>query len=184
MATNEVKRGIESLKHDLELYKEREPGRATEWQSRFDWAVARAQQYADYCHTTREKVLEAWEEVRDYWFVNFYQDSNQPDLSKGNVQSIDDWVAEGRRLYGEDKMDWKFKCPMCGHVQTAREFKEAGKEPYLAYQNCASRHGLGGRPDCKWTVGGLFRIGGRYVIDEKFVPHLIFDFADSINKEE
>ncbi len=48
-----------------------------------------------------------------------------------------------------------------------------------AFTCCASRFGLGGRPDCKWTTGGLFRIGGVCVIRPDFVPVLAFAFADT-----
>ena len=41
---------------------------------------------------------------------------------------------------------------------------------------------FGGKADCKWTIGGLLRVGGRYVIDAKFRPRLIFEFADRETK--
>lgn len=180
----EPKKGYESLKAAVE--------RTIEWGASFDspeqlrkqmqWVLDRAQQYADACGVDREVVLEQWETDRTYWWVNYYQDANQPDLSKyGSVVTLEKWMEEGERLYGKDRLDWKFKCPACGHVQTMRKFKEAGKDPRLAYVNCASRHGLGGKKDCKWTTGGFLRIGGRYVIDSKYCPRLIFEFAD---KEE
>lgn len=175
----EIKKGYESLKHDLDYWVKREPGRADEWKKHFDWALERAQQYADVLHTDRDTVLAAWEERRDYWFVNYYQECNQPDLTKkGNVVTLDEWVKEGESLFGKDKLDWKFKCPACGHIQSMREFKNAGLDPELAYVNCASRHGLGGKKDCKWTIGGFLIVGGRYVVDHKYVPHLIFCFAE------
>ncbi|MBO4499175.1 MAG: hypothetical protein J5732_02850 [Bacteroidaceae bacterium] len=178
---DEPKKGYESLSASYRYWAEREPGRAQEWKKKFDWALERAQQYADRLGVDREKVLEAWESDRDYWYVNYYQESNQPSLEGKNVVTLAEWEAEGERLYGKERLEWKFRCPACGNVQTARMFKDAGKDPHLCYINCASRYGLGGRKDCKWTTGGLLNIGGRYVIDKKFVPRLIFEFADKEN---
>lgn len=180
----ELKKGYESLKADYEYWAEREPGREKEWKEKFDWTVERAQQYADKLGVTREEVLAAWEQDRDYWYVNYYQDCNQPDLTGRNVVTLEQWEAEGERLYGKNRLEWRFKCPTCGHVQTPQEFKAAGIDPHEAYQNCASRHGLGGKETCKWTVGGLLRRGGRYVIDKRYCPRLIFEFANEEKKED
>lgn len=184
MTTTEPKKGLESLTAEYYHCLEREPGRKEEWRQKYEWALARAQQYADALGTDRETVLAAWEEDRDYWYVNYYQESNQPDLTgEIGVVTLAEWRAEGEQLYGKEQLDWRFRCPACGHVQTMRKFKEAGLNPQLAYLNCASRHDLGGKADCKWTIGGLLCVGGRYVIDAKYRPRLIFEFADKETKE-
>lgn len=179
-----IKKGYDSFKSELDYWCQREPERSDEWRRKFEWVLQRAQQYADFCHTERDKVLAAWEEDRTYWFVNYYQECNQPDLQANTglfgkkIVTLDEWMAEGQRLFGEDRLDWRFRCPMCGHIQTGRQFQDAGKDPHRAYFNCASRFGLGGKKNCKWTTGGLLAIGGRYVIDKKYIPHLIFDFDE------
>ena len=174
----ETEKGYESLVAAYRYWAEREPGRESEWKEKLDWALARAQQYADAMHVDRDVILKAWEEDRGYWYVNYYQESNQPSLEGKDVVTMAEWTAEGERLYGKDRLDWKFKCPACGHVQTGRMFLDAGMHTHLAYQECASRYGLGGSKDCKWAIGGLLRVGGRYVIDGKFCPRLVFEFAD------
>lgn len=184
MNKEEPKKGYESLYAAYRSSAEKWPGRESEWKEKLDWALERASQYANALNVDRETVLEAWESDRDYWYVNYYQESNQPSLENKNVVMMAEWEAEGERLYGKDHLDWKFKCPACGNVQTARMFKDAGIDPNLVYSNCASRHNLGGRKDCKWTTGGLLNVGGRYVIDRKCRPVLIFEFADKENKEE
>jgi len=175
--STEIKKGYDSLKQALDESIAHSPGLADIYRRKFQWVLDRARQYAEFCHTDRDTVLEAWENARDYWFVNYYQDCNQPDLEKSQVLFIDDWMEKGRKLFGDDPLDWKFKCPACCHVQTMRQFKDAGEKPDLAYINCASRYGLGGLSNCNWSMGGLFKIGGQYVIDKRFVPHLVFDFA-------
>lgn len=175
---SEIKKGIASLQaafeHDLEKHWRSEE----ELKHHLKWVLDRADMYAKACKTDREAVLAAWEANRDYWWLNYYQECKQPDVSGRDVFTINDWKFIGHVKYGDDLLDWKFKCPACGNVQTMRQFKEAGVDPNLAYLNCASRHNLGGKKECKWTIGGLLKVGGIYVIDEDFVPKLIFDFAD------
>lgn len=149
---------------------------------KLEWVLSRATAYAEVCGVERDDVLKAWEAKRDYWWINFYQDCNQPDPArmKGTpVVLYADWLKKGSRLYGPDMLDWRLKCPACGHVQTVREFKEAGIDEDNAFTCCASRFNLGGSKTCKWTTGGLLRIGGVYVIRPDFVPVLAFSFADT-----
>ena len=169
---NSIKKGYDSL---MDAYAKRKND------EKLQWVLNMAQKYADWCGTTRDAVLEAWEKSRSYSWENFYQPCNQPDPEKMQgtpVMLYADWRAKGTRLYGPDMTDWKFKCPSCGHVHSVREFKDAGVDEELAFTCCSSRFGLGGRRDCKWTTGGLLRIGGVYVVRPDFVPVLAFDFAD------
>ena len=180
MEKQDVKKGYDSLIAAMESDIKSEPNREKEWRSKIEWILQRAQQYAEHCGTDRDTVLKAWEENRDYWYMNYYQESKQPDLSsdKVKVYTLNQWLEEAKQRFGEDALDWKFKCPVCGNVQTMRMFKDAGIDPHSAYFNCASRYGLGGKSDCKWTMGGLFSVGGVFVIDDKFTPRHVFDFAD------
>lgn len=34
-----------------------------------------------------------------------------------------EWLKKAKRLYGENAGDWKFKCPVCETVQTAKDFQ-------------------------------------------------------------
>ena len=40
------------------------------------------------------------------------------------IMTIQEWREEGKRRFGKDYMDWKFECPMCGHIASIRDFKE------------------------------------------------------------
>lgn len=86
--------------------------------------------------------------------------------------SVEEWLAEGERLFGPDRMNWKFVCPMCGNVQSVQEFKQLAEEghrvtPDSARFNCIGRY-KGGRsaflddgkdgPPCDYTTGGLFNV--------------------------
>ena len=54
-----------------------------------------------------------------------------------------DWLAEGRRRFGWDMMQWKFVCPICKHVQTVIDFKpyaDRGARPDSARNECIGRY--------------------------------------------
>lgn len=98
---------------------------------------------------------------------------------------LPEWQEEGKRLFGDDILNWKFKCPMCGHVATVREFKDIGVEKLeSAYQECIGRYKGQGAPSkangkgCNWVSYGLFGIpsGGVLVEVDNSISH-IFDFA-------
>lgn len=108
-----------------------------------------------------------------------------------------DWVAEGEKRFGKDAKGWKFKCPMCGRVQSyniirdeivsgtfkpKRVFKmnEAGMPEATIYAECT---GAG----CNYVSYGFFS-GPVTVIHDPEFPHdenvkkncsLVFEFADA-----
>lgn len=88
----------------------------------------------------------------------------------------EDWLVLGEKLYGKDHKQWKFKCVRCGHVQTARDFKDIKVDPNgVVFFSCLGRwkKGIG----CDWTLGGLFRIHEREVQHEEGSSP-VFLFAD------
>jgi hypothetical protein len=84
----------------------------------------------------------------------------------------EEWTAEGKRLFGDDYNAWKFKCPICGHVQSVgdfRQFKDQGGNMNSAYQQCIGRfmkdpvhrpfgETVKGEPKqpCDYAIYGLF----------------------------
>lgn len=75
-----------------------------------------------------------------------------------------------RYLYG-GKVKWRFRCPMCGHVASVQDFKDAGaKSPSCAYQECLGRYTGKGTPKkgdssgCNWAAYGLFGIPAEHDI--------------------
>jgi len=54
-----------------------------------------------------------------------------------------EWRAEGARLFGDDMMKWRFRCPICGHVAAVddfRKYKDKGANPSAATQECIGRY--------------------------------------------
>src|SRR5215831_13752339 len=48
------------------------------------------------------------------------------DGSSANLRelSLEDWEREGNERFGPDKLQWRFQCPNCGHVQTPEDFRQ------------------------------------------------------------
>ena len=119
-------------------------------------------------------------------------------LHNGTITTVDDsaykvmeyheWLNEGKNRFGEDFLDWKFQCPMCGHISSIREFKEAGADNLVcAYQECIGRYMGKGSPKegdssgCNWTAYGSFEITngkGIIVIGKDGLGIKIYDFAN------
>jgi hypothetical protein len=101
------------------------------------------------------------------------------------VYTHDDWLAEGRKLFGEDRLRWKFICPSCGHVASVKEWKEAGASEGEVAFSCIGRH-LGANGDntfkrnggpCNYAGGGLIGLNPVKVILSDGKSQLVFDFA-------
>lgn len=45
---------------------------------KYKWVIDRAKHYAEKTGKTYEEIIEIWESNRTYWYMNYYQDCNQP----------------------------------------------------------------------------------------------------------
>ena len=98
----------------------------------------------------------------------------------------EEWEQKGKELFGEDMLDWRFVCPSCGHVQTARDFKpyeDEGATPGDACFDCVGRFDghdkvkmLSGKSPCNYSTGGLFCISPiRVLCGDKVIRSFAFD---------
>lgn len=97
--------------------------------------------------------------------------------------SEDDWHAEARRLFGDDKMKWKFVCPSCGHVASVQDWKDAGAGEGEVAFSCVGRHldnphhaFQQGKQPCNYAGGGLIRLNP-VVVQDGDERHNVFAFA-------
>ena len=74
----------------------------------------------------------------------------------GKEYTKEEWIAEGKRLFGEAYEDWKFRCPKCGNVAYGEEFKKLGVNANAIYCECIGRYIKG--KGCDWAAYGLFDI--------------------------
>ncbi|RKJ35209.1 hypothetical protein D7X33_38520, partial [Butyricicoccus sp. 1XD8-22] len=42
---------------------------------KYDWIIKRAEHYAEKTGLHVDEILNAWEEDRDYWYQNYYQEA-------------------------------------------------------------------------------------------------------------
>lgn len=97
-----------------------------------------------------------------------------------------EWEAEGERRFGKNKMDWKFVCPVCGHVASVRDYQAAGAPEGAVGFSCVGRY-LKESPGvflenkaspCNYAGGGLFRMNPVLIVDKDADnEHTYFDFA-------
>ncbi len=107
---------------------------------------------------------------------------------------IADWLQKGNALFGQDFLAWKFRCPVCGNIQSLKDFRDRGIDPHMAYQECIGRKlpksqrasNLGGTPGqngatrpCDYAAYGLFRgLGAPLVIAEDGHTVAVLPFAE------
>lgn len=152
-------KGIESLRSsvDRDLAKDN----FHDYESKYNWIIERAKKYAEFCNTTYEEVLNVWEERRNYWYMNYYQESAQP-LPDGKLkvyvfESADELVSKIKENGNKG-----FRCSCCGGITT---------NPY----ECNSGLKLPkNKKVCDWKTYGLFRGGVPVLLKKEMVVDYIF----------
>jgi hypothetical protein len=117
---------------------------------KFKWVTDRAQHYAEKLGLSADDVLDSWEANRSYWYMNYYQGSNQPEIKSDSVK-VFERLDDLRASLG----DAGFRCPSCGKVS---------KSPYECNH-------------CDWKVYGLLGHMGRGInvyVKEKLKGQDIF----------
>jgi len=91
----------------------------------------------------------------------------------------EEWLAEGKELFGDDQSKWKFVCPACGHVASVKDWRDAGASDGEIAFSCIGRRlekkrgafESKGKGPCDYTQGGLFKLCKTIVDGEGY-----FDF--------
>lgn len=124
-----------------------------EYCEKFKWVIDRAKHYAEQTGVPFSEVLAGWERDRSYWFMNYYQDCNQPKIKDGRVR-----VFDTKDMFYESLGKKTFRCPSCG------------SESNNAYE-CT----------CGWTSYGLFGTMGKGVTvlikDGMIMSHIFMPVA-------
>ena len=127
--------GYKKLLSAVEADEKKYPGRHA-YRDKLRWIVARAEHYSEKTGIPSSDILDAWERDRSYWYMNYYQPANQPEIIADNVL-VFDTTKELIDAVGTDG----FICPNCGCIS---------HNPYVC-------------KDCGWESFGLFGTGGRGV---------------------
>ena len=97
-------------------------------------------EYAEKLNLSASELLDKWEEERDYWYMNYYQDCNMPKIEEGKVfvfDTVDDFL--------KSIPSKKFICPFCKGITT---------NPYECNSGIKKDN-----KTCDWKVYGLFDLG-------------------------
>lgn len=131
----------DSCKTYLETYGDTNAdcGHTCEYCEKFKWAINRAKHYEEKLGIPWREIMKSWEDDRTYWFMNYYQDCEQPLIDSDNV-----FVFESVQAF-KDKCGQRFICPHCNGIST---------DPY----KCNSDKRIGGKV-CDWKAYGLLRSG-------------------------
>ena len=98
----------------------------------------------------------------------------------------EEWEKEGVRLFGEDQMNWKFKCPACGYVASVKDYKNYGANLSMVGFSCIGRmmenpreaFGEEGGGPCNYAGGGLIGLNPVKVIRPSGIPINMMEFAE------
>ena len=53
--------------------------------------------------------------------------------------SLSAWEREGEQLFGQDRLNWRFVCPVCGVVKEARAWFDASAPEAAVAFSCIGR---------------------------------------------
>jgi len=134
-----------------------------DYREKLSWAVERAKHYGEKLGLDPAALLDQWESKRRYWYMNYYQDAQQPRIDAANVrvfETVDEFKASA--------VEPKFRCPAAGGVST---------NPYTCDSGKKLERERGKTEICNWKVFGLFRDLGKGVfvfIKSELAGELIF----------
>ena len=112
----------------------------TRFTEKLNWVIERVLYYAEKLNLSSSELLDKWEEERDYWYMNYYQDYNMPKIEGDNVfvfETVDDFL--------KSIPSKKFICPCCKGITT---------NPYECNSGIKKDN-----KTCDWKVYGLFDLG-------------------------
>lgn len=138
---------------------EKKQGGFHSYRAKLEWIKERAIHYAEKTGLNASDILASWESGRNYWYMNYYQDSKQPKIEGDHVR-VFDTLADCQKSIVRSE----FRCPRCNGVS---------KNPY----ECESGLEMSKGEICDWKVYGLFGDLGKGVhvfVKEKMIGQTIF----------
>lgn len=133
---NTESEGYKSLARAVEQSESDWP-RGDAYRVKFAWVIERSHHYAEKTGIGADEILDAWEKRRNYWFLNYYQDVNQPRIDSPRVRVFD--TLDALKVAIELPA---YRCPACNGISTSPSVCDTGLP-------------MRGGKVCDWTVGGL-----------------------------
>ena len=129
---------------------------------KFKWIIDRANHYSEKTGIDAADVLDSWENDRNYWYMNYYQESSQPKIETDKIR-----VFETFDDLRESVGNLGFRCPCCNGVS---------KDAYACDSGIIVPKIKDGKDGpCNWKAYGLFKINTIHVfVKEKCAMTEIF----------
>lgn len=126
---------------------------------KFKWTVDRAKAYGEKTGLDWKDILAQWERDRDCWYMNYYQEYNQPDPEGNEDIRVFETIEAGRASFAGKG----FGCPSCNKVSS---------DPCV----CSN---------CGWAIFGLVPSKGSYLFakDNMRLYHIFTPVAWEIRKK-
>jgi len=121
-----------------------------DYEKKFAWVLDRAKHYAEKTGLTQIDILNSWEKQRTYWYMNYYQDCNQPEIEGGSVR-VFDTLDDLRAAIGRQG----FRCPACDGVSKDPYTCDSGKRLMVTKGKGKKAKLVEGDKVCDWKVYGL-----------------------------
>ena len=112
-----------------------------DYDGKLQWILDMVMAYSEKTGIDAGELLTSFENDRTYWYMNYYQEANQPTLD-GDVH-----VFETPEAVGESFNGLGFRCPACNGVSTNPQVCDTGIK-------------VDGKV-CDWKSYGLFRTLGK-----------------------
>lgn len=145
--------GYKKLKHDV-LYDyakddDYQNGKRSfhNYAETFEFAINKAMHYAEKTEIKASDILDSWERDRSYWYMNYYQEANQPEIKTENVRVFEN-DEEFKKSVGKSG----FRCPCCKGIST---------NPVECNTHILISDGNKKKKECDWKAYGLFGTMGQ-----------------------
>lgn len=96
----------------------------------FQWVINRAKHYAHYRGLNLDEVLDQWEVRRNYYWCNYYQDSNFPRLDVPDVKRGPLTLNKIRRIAKAGYRDPKLRQMYVFRTYMKMQREQSTKSPY------------------------------------------------------
>ena len=111
---------------------------------KIEWIIERAKHYQLKTEKPYQEIIDTWVSKKDYWYINYFQEENQPLITGEDV-----YLFENREAAKESFKELGFRCPRCGGIS---------KSPTECDTNIVVD-----KKTCDWKSYGLFGTLGKGV---------------------
>lgn len=140
------KKLLASVEHDHKT----QP-RFHDYNEKLAWVLDRAQHYADKTGLSQVDILNSWEKLRDYWYMNYYQDANLP-LIEGERVKVFDVIEDLHKSVA----GFGFRCPACDGASRDPYACDSGLKKMVTKGKGKKAKLVESDKVCDWKVYGLF----------------------------